>query len=286
MKKLLLSLLLVMLVLSSCSNQRPHAELTAKNDVILKVDNESLTNETVWNMLKNQSTTINRYIINQAQQAFFSTKVPVDEELMKQAKLELESYKAQFGEAWPLIAKGNSDETLINDQFIPLIQESKFFELYYTENQAEILKNTSPVKLILLQFADQTTADNALADLNNQVDVAQVANKYLVKGITNNPKEQLIAKSKLSAAVVSALESGLELNKWAFVKDANLFVLVYPIETDSTKLADEYKDAFLADTAAKTSIIKQGIKQLGLMIHDQDVYDNLLADQTFGEYIK
>lgn len=287
MKKLLF-ILFIALLLIGCSSNRATANISNKDEVLFKVGEQTVTANTIWEMAKNQGDTINQYIISTTRSTLISEKVPVSDEIKKQAADNLANYKAQLGEFWTKFSGGLSDEEIIEKQFIPIAQETAFFEQYYNDNKDKLLNDKKPVKLYLLQFADSNTATKALDELKNNTALETVITNNPVAGIKNLASEQLVNLSDLPEAVKKHLtDDKLELNQWNQSPiEAGTFYLVKAVELDSSKLEAEFKDAYLSNKNELQAILTDLIKNSNLKIYDQDVYENIKKSKTFGVYFK
>lgn len=287
MKKLLF-ILFIALLLIGCSSNRATANISNKDEVLFKVGEQTVTANTIWEMAKNQGDTINQYIISTTRSTLISEKVPVSDEIKKQAADDLANYKAQLGEFWAQFSGGLSDEEIIEKQFIPIAQETAFFEQYYNDNKDKLLNDKKPVKLYLLQFVDSNTATKALDELKNNTALETVITNDPVAGIKNLASEQLVNLSDLPEAVKKHLtDDKLELNQWNQSPiEAGTFYLVKAVELDSSKLEAEFKDAYLSNQNELQAILTDLIKNSNLKIYDQDVYENIKKSETFGVYFK
>ena len=287
MKKII-SLLTILLILVGCSSNSS-TQISDKDDVLFKIEDTSVTKGEVYNMLRYQQ--VGQIIINDAQNMLVESKVELTDEIRAEAQAMLEESKEQFGDYFEAYYGRGDDEELLETVFIPAVRQRKLLENYFEDNKDTIISEADPVKLNILYYDSQETAQNAIDLLNDGKSIADVLDEL---GTTSNhgvsrEKPTVIAKNKLDDVVVRFIESeeGLLEN---FTKSPLMdvteakFYVVKLIEDDNEALTEEYKEVFLADQEAGSKVIVDLFKAANFEVYDQAIYDGIKANEQLSDF--
>ena len=287
MKKII-SLLTILLILVGCSSNSS-TQITDKDDVLFKIEDTSVTKGEVYNMLRYQQ--VGQIIINDAQNMLVESKVELTDEIRAEAQEMLEESKEQFGDYFEAYYGRGDDEELLETVFIPAVRQRKLLENYFEDNKDTIISEADPVKLNILYYDSQETAQNAIDLLNDGKSIADVLDEL---GTTSNhgvsrEKPTVIAKNKLDDVVVRFIESEEGLLK-NFTKSPLMdvteakFYVVKLIEDDNEALTEEYKGVFLADQEAGSKVIVDLFKAANFEVYDQAIYDGIKANEQLSDF--
>ena len=287
MKKII-SLLTILLILVGCSSNSS-TQISDKDDVLFKIEDTSVTKGEVYNMLRYQQ--VGQIIINDAQNMLVESKVELTDEIRAEAQEMLEESKEQFGDYFEAYYGSGDDEELLETVFIPAVRQRKLLENYFEDNKDTIISEADPVKLNILYYDSQETAQNAIDLLNDGKSIADVLDEL---GTTSNhgvsrEEPTVIAKNKLDDVVVRFIESeeGLLEN---FTKSPLMdvteakFYVVKLIEDDNEALTEEYKEVFLADQEAGSKVIVDLFKAANFEVYDQAIYDGIKANEQLSDF--
>jgi foldase protein PrsA len=287
MKKII-SLLTILLILVGCS-LNSSTQISDKDDVLFKIEDTSVTKGEVYNMLRYQQ--VGQIIINDAQNMLVESKVELTDEIRAEAQAMLEESKEQFGDYFEAYYGRGDDEELLETVFIPAVRQRKLLENYFEDNKDTIISEADPVKLNILYYDSQETAQNAIDLLNDGKSIADVLDEL---GTTSNhgvsrEEPTVIAKNKLDDVVVRFIESeeGLLEN---FTKSPLMdvteakFYVVKLIEDDNEALTEEYKEVFLADQEAGSKVIVDLFKAANFEVYDQAIYDGIKANEQLSDF--
>lgn len=287
MKKII-SLLTILLILVGCSSNSS-TQISDKDDVLFKIEDTSVTKGEVYNMLRYQQ--VGQIIINDAQNMLVESKVELTDEIRAEAQAMLEESKEQFGDYFEAYYGRGDDEELLETVFIPAVRQRKLLENYFEDNKDTIISEADPVKLNILYYDSQETAQNAIDLLNDGKSIADVLDEL---GTTSNhgvsrEEPTVIAKNKLDDVVVRFIESeeGLLEN---FTKSPLMdvteakFYVVKLIEDDNEALTEEYKEVFLADQEAGSKVIVDLFKAANFEVYDQAIYDGIKANEQLSDF--
>lgn len=287
MKKII-SLLTILLILVGCSSNSS-TQITDKDDVLFKIEDTSVTKGEVYNMLRYQQ--VGQIIINDAQNMLVESKVELTDEIRAEAQEMLEESKEQFGDYFEAYYGRGDDEELLETVFIPAVRQRKLLENYFEDNKDTIISEADPVKLNILYYDSQETAQNAIDLLNDGKSIADVLDEL---GTTSNhgvsrEEPTVIAKNKLDDVVVRFIESEEGLLK-NFTKSPLMdvteakFYVVKLIEDDNEALTEEYKEVFLADQEAGSKVIVDLFKAANFEVYDQAIYDGIKANEQLSDF--
>lgn len=287
MKKII-SLLTILLILVGCSSNSS-TQITDKDDVLFKIEDTSVTKGEVYNMLRYQQ--VGQIIINDAQNMLVESKVELTDEIRAEAQEMLEESKEQFGDYFEAYYGSGDDEELLETVFIPAVRQRKLLENYFEDNKDTIISEADPVKLNILYYDSQETAQNAIDLLNDGKSIADVLDEL---GTTSNhgvsrEEPTVIAKNKLDDVVVRFIESEEGLLK-NFTKSPLMdvteakFYVVKLIEDDNEALTEEYKEVFLADQEAGSKVIVDLFKAANFEVYDQAIYDGIKANEQLSDF--
>lgn len=287
MKKII-SLLTILLILVGCS-LNSSTQISDKDDVLFKIEDTSVTKGEVYNMLRYQQ--VGQIIINDAQNMLVESKVELTDEIRAEAQEMLEESKEQFGDYFEAYYGSGDDEELLETVFIPAVRQRKLLENYFEDNKDTIISEADPVKLNILYYDSQETAQNAIDLLNDGKSIADVLDEL---GTTSNhgvsrEEPTVIAKNKLDDVVVRFIESEEGLLK-NFTKSPLMdvteakFYVVKLIEDDNEALTEEYKEVFLADQEAGSKVIVDLFKAANFEVYDQAIYDGIKANEQLSDF--
>lgn len=287
MKKII-SLLTILLILVGCS-LNSSTQISDKDDVLFKIEDTSVTKGEVYNMLRYQQ--VGQIIINDAQNMLVESKVELTDEIRAEAQEMLEESKEQFGDYFEAYYGRGDDEELLETVFIPAVRQRKLLENYFEDNKDTIISEADPVKLNILYYDSQETAQNAIDLLNDGKSIADVLDEL---GTTSNhgvsrEEPTVIAKNKLDDVVVRFIESEEGLLK-NFTKSPLMdvteakFYVVKLIEDDNEALTEEYKEVFLADQEAGSKVIVDLFKAANFEVYDQAIYDGIKANEQLSDF--
>lgn len=287
MKKIL-SILLVLMILVGCSSNSS-TQITNKDEVLFKIEDEAVTKGDVYSMLRYQQ--IGQIIINDAQAKLVESKIELTDDLKQEAQTMLDESKSQLGEFFATYYGDSDDETLIETVFLPATQQKKFLENYFAENQDSIIEEAKPKKVVLLTYETQETAQQVIDKLNAGSSLEDIITEF---GANNNAgfntaRESVLAESNLPTVVVDFLNSDegktKEYSKTPLVDASGTkYYVVKLVEDNASVLVDEYKASFLTDQAAANKVMVEYFKNANFEVYDQAIYDGIKATEQLKDF--
>lgn len=281
MKKLL-TILFALLILVGCS-QKGYSELSDGSEVIFKGPDTTYTRQDLYKSLKVASEEdIDADILKK-----IAINLNVDlSDVEKEAQETLEMYKS-MGYEQMITAYYGSEEAFIEMYKSNGIM-TKLSEVYVNDNYDKLVADDKPVKMQLVNFDSQDTANKFVEEVNGGKKFEDAAAE---NGYTNECNVQVYldsdetlpinVKSYLNETVSTGLSSIIIVTNTSTDADGNLTTVdSYYVLNIISKNPDEFKEDYVQ--ARITASGEEGVKEYLFSTHDikfydQDIYEIMKA---------
>ncbi len=273
MKKLLCALL-ALLVLSGCSNTG-----TAVSDpqgVVLTINEKEYTREELYSFMVANGASY--YVVNEAQKLILNAEVPQTEEMVTTAEESMAGFKEMFGESFlPYLQSMGypTEESYLND--LVVAEQLKVLDRQYIESNYETLAaRFAPKQFQLLEYADEASATNAIAELDAGTDFEEVAANT---GSTNTGAPLIYTtQSTFDLNVLYELES-LSIGEHSPVtvpsSDTTKYYVVKLLETDTTVLKEDVINELMTLGATAEETITHYFGEYDFQIYDPTIHEQV-----------
>lgn len=273
MKKILLSLC-ALLLLTGCSDA--YGKLTDGNTVLFAIGDTQVTKDDLFKTMKAQAS--GYAAISEATRVILENEVPITPEIEEAAKASLETYRATYGESFPLMLQsyGYADEDdFYTNSLLVNAQLTELTKKYVTDNFDQLVKTHDPKEAIILTFATEADALAAKADLESGIDGITVGSTY---NSSSAGAERIITTSTdLDTNVKSFIQNATEntISDVIVGSENETYSIVQITEVDPNNLKDEITTvlANLDTTASESDVFY--FKKYGFKIYDKDLFDNI-----------
>ena len=288
MKKTPILFVCAAMTLTGCSGAT--ATIKDKDETIMTIGDTKYTKGDEYDLLKISTGT--DLTMELVKQAIYKQEVKVTKEMKKKAQEQVNNYKENmenFDEQIQSLGYKNSTQYM-NKVLIPSLQASELTEKYFTDAKKDIQKTYKPSKARIIQCENKATAKKALKALKNGTDPEEVAQQYMVDSAKYSGKETLVTTktTDLSTRLINTLSK---------TKKAGVIDEVFTNESSGTTYAyvavlvsNTYKDikddvytTLSSDDDVTKACLVYYLKKYNFEVHDQDVFNNLKANNP--EYL-
>ena len=288
MKKTPILLVCAAMMLTGCSGAT--ASISDKDKAIMTIGDTKYTKGDEYELLKVSTGT--DLTMELVKQAIYKQEVKVTKEMKEKAQEQVNNYKENmenFDKQIHSLGYKNSKQYM-NKVLIPSLQASELTEKYFTDAKKDVQKTYKPSKARIIQCENKATAKKALKALKSGTDPEEVAQQYMVDSAKYSGKETLITTktTDLSTRLINTLSK---------TKKAGVIDEVFTNESSGTTYAyvavlvsNTYKDikddvytTLSSDDDVTKACLVYYLKKYNFEVHDQDVFNNLKANNP--EYL-
>ena len=288
MKKTPILFVCASMMLTGCSGAT--ATIKDKDETIMTIGDTKYTKGDEYDLLKISTGT--DLTMELVKQAIYKQEVKVTKEMKEKAQEQVNNYKENmenFDKQIHSLGYKNSKQYM-NKVLIPSLQASELTEKYFTDAKKDIQKTYKPSKARIIQCENKATAKKALKALKNGTDPEEVAQQYMVDSAKYSGKETLVTTktTDLSTRLINTLSK---------TKKAGVIDEVFTNESSGTTYAyvavlvsNTYKDikddvytTLSSDDDVTKACLVYYLKKYNFEVHDQDVFNNLKANNP--EYL-
>lgn len=277
----------LLLVVSGCSDASTN--VSNHSEALITVGDEKITKGDLYEGLSVQgeitpiTTAMDKQVVKVA--------VPVTDEIEKEAKASLASYKESVGEDnWTdhLSSNGYKDEDDFYKNSILLnIRKGKITENYVKENFDELNEQYKTRKLQIMVCEDKDKAKEAIAALKENDDMSAVATKYGVTTTYNGSEGIYTNQSGIPSAVWNEIMNTKDGKTFSSAIHDSTTGTYYIVKVVSSKAKKEFKDDAINTIKNLTTTNEDGytieevaynyyLNKAGYSIHDATIYSYLL----------
>lgn len=276
------------MMLTGCSGAT--ATIKDKDETIMTIGDTKYTKGDEYELLK--ISTGSDLTMELVKQAIYKQEVKVTKEMKEKAQEQVNNYKENmenFDKQIHSLGYKNSKQYM-NKVLIPSLQASELTEKYFTDAKKDIQKKYKPSKARIIQCENKATAKKALKALKSGTDPEEVAQQYMIDSAKYSGKETLITTktTDLSTRLINTLSK---------TKKAGVIDEVFTNESSGTTYAyvavlvsNTYKDikddvytTLSSDDDVTKACLVYYLKKYNFEVHDQDVFNNLKANNP--EYL-
>ena len=276
MKKLLITLF-ALLMLVGCSS-KGYSKISDGDEVLFKGPDITYTKDELYNSLKKASEeSIENDIINKIAAKMNLDLQKVDEE----AEEMLQLYKSMGYES-AIIAYYGSDESFkqmyINDGILKLLSGK-----YIDEKYDELISKDKPVKMQLVSFGDEETANKFIEDINSgsTFETAAINNGYTTEttpsvyidsdDLVVDVKQYLNETNNLGlSSIITSTSSSTDAN--GNISNLNTYYVLNIISRDAKEFLDDYK-AVKQENLDTVTVKNWLFENHNIEFFDQDIYE-------------
>lgn len=288
MKKTPILFVCATMMLTGCSGAT--ATIKDKDETIMTIGDTKYTKGDEYELLKVSTGT--DLTMELVKRAIYKQEVKVTKEMKEKAQEQVNNYKENmenFNEQIQSLGYKNSKQYM-NKVLIPSLQASELTEKYFTDAKKDVQKTYKPSKARIIQCENKATAKKALKALKSGTDPEEVAQQYMVDSAKYSGKETLITTktTDLSTRLINTLSK---------TKKAGVIDEVFTNESSGTTYAyvavlvsNTYKDikddvytTLSSDDDVTKACLVYYLKKYNFEVHDQDVFNNLKANNP--EYL-
>lgn len=288
MKKTPILFVCAVMMLTGCSGAT--ATIKDKDETIMTIGDTKYTKGDEYELLK--ISTGSDLTMELVKQAIYKQEVKVTKEMKEKAQEQVNNYKENmenFDKQIHSLGYKNSKQYM-NKVLIPSLQASELTEKYFTDAKKDIQKKYKPSKARIIQCENKATAKKALKALKSGTDPEEVAQQYMIDSAKYSGKETLITTktTDLSTRLINTLSK---------TKKAGVIDEVFTNESSGTTYAyvavlvsNTYKDikddvytTLSSDDDVTKACLVYYLKKYNFEVHDQDVFNNLKANNP--EYL-
>lgn len=288
MKKTPILFVCAAMMLTGCSGDT--ATIKDKDETIMTIGDTKYTKGDEYELLKVSTGT--DFTMELVKQAIYKQEVKVTKEMKEKAQEQVNNYKENmenFDKQIHSLGYKNSKQYM-NKVLIPSLQASELTEKYFTDAKKDVQKTYKPSKARIIQCENKATAKKALKALKSGTDPEEVAQQYMVDSAKYSGKETLVTTktTDLSTRLINTLSK---------TKKAGVIDEVFTNESSGTTYAyvavlvsNTYKDikddvytTLSSDDDVTKACLVYYLKKYNFEVHDQDVFNNLKANNP--EYL-
>lgn len=269
--------------LTGCSDAS--AKLKDKNTALIKIGNKTITKGDVFSSM--EAMTGADTAINDAMNTISSKEVEVTEDIKKQAKDTLKTYKSMYGDTFStyLESTGMSEEDYMNEYLIPSLLAEQLNYKYVDEKWDDLVKMYKPVKATVLQFGSADDANAALSELKGgTADTAKIAKAH---NSTTEPKSKIYTNQStdLDSMVRAALTSLTPDDGWTFAtgSDGASFYALHVDDTDAENFRKDLTETFVNTKNVQNDAKTFYFKKYGFHIYDITIYNGV--SEKYPDYL-
>lgn len=273
MKKILVALF-TLFVLVGCT-EKGYSQISNGDDIIFKGQDIEYKKSDLYKTLKVSSDTVIEDDILRK----IAIKLNVDIDTMSQeAQDEVDMYASLYDEATLMAYK----EQLISEKIL-----TELTDIYLDENFKELAKEDNPVKMQMVSFADENTANLFIEEVNSGVDFQTAATDngyqsecpvrvYFDSDITSlNVKSYInsTASNGLSSIIIETTSS---TNENGETVETNTYYVINIESRNAEEFVDDYKTAKL-ERIGTDGVIEYMFDSHDIKFYDQDLYEKMIA---------
>lgn len=275
MKKLFLSSLVALILLSGCGNKV--AQVSEKNSVVITIGDQKVTKGELYSYM-NAYKSSSAYL--KLRQLIVEKEVPITPEIEKTAKEGLAQDKAQMGTDYELFlaSMGFKDETEYYEKaFLPMIQAIELFKTYVKDHLNELKDQYLPVLVRLMKIEDEAEAKKALQAVKDGGNFETIARKY--SDIFFPGTEEVVTQiSPYPKNVLSEIQTqtGPTLIQAPVYDETNkVYYIIQVISVDVNKYTDEFIDRIQSEDKLITAMYANYAKKGNFKVYDIEVLTSL-----------
>lgn len=288
MKKTPILFVCAAMMLTGCSGET--ATIKDKDETIMTIGDTKYTKGDEYELLK--ISTGSDLTMELVKQAIYKQEVKVTKEMKEKAQKQVNDYKENmenFDEQIHSLGYKNSKQYM-NKVLIPSLQASELTEKYFTDAKKDIQKTYKPSKARIIQCENKATAKKALKALKNGTDPEEVAQQYMVDSAKYSGKETLVTTktTDLSTRLINTLsktkKSGVIDEVFTNESSGTTYAYVAVLVSNTYKdIKDDVYTALSSDDDVTKACLVYYLKKYNFEVHDQDVFNNLKANNP--EYL-
>lgn len=281
MKKINIALIGILLTstLTGCTDAV--AKLKDSNTALFSVGSSTVTKGDLYSYM---STSGGSVAISNASTTIAREEIPVTDEMRESAKETLEAYKSYYGDTFAkhLEQIGMTEEEYVEDNLIASQQASQLPNKYVEENFDVLVAAFSPVKATVLDFANQTDADNALAALKEDDSDIKAILEENNSSSTGEASVYTIDSTSLDAVVRTILNSSKPEDGWVKFEnsDGSTYTIIRIEDNDPNNYKEEAIDAIASISTVQNDSTKHWFTKYNFHIYDKKVYDDVKANYS------
>lgn len=283
MMKKLLTILALSLILVGCGNKTTN--VSSPNTALIKVGTQEISTGQVYSALLSQDAA--GAVKSMATLLVLNKEVAITDEMKAEAQTQLDDFTANVGDdvAMYLEYYGYADlDEYLNKGILPTLQQDTLVTTYLTENYDTLSTTYLPKMVRIMEVADATLAETALADVKAGQEFATVAALYSSSSYPGN-EELVYSTSDLPDVVLT----------WMNLQTTPTLSMVIPDTTNATnyivqitaadpaKMKEDVITAFTLDTTFIDEALKAAFVKNGFKLYDKTIYDAFVV--TYADYL-
>ena len=275
MKKTPILFVCAAMMLTGCSGAT--ATIKDKDETIMTIGDTKYTKGDEYELLKVSTGT--DLTMELVKQAIYKQEVKVTKEMKEKAQEQVDNYKENmenFDKQIQSLGYKNSKQYM-NKVLIPSLQASELTEKYFTDAKKDIQKTYKPSKARIIQCENKATAKKALKALKSGTDPEEVAQQYMIDSATYSKTTDLSTRliNKLSKAKKAGVIDEVFTNE----SSGNTYAYVAVLVSNTYKdIKDEVYTTLSSDDDITKECLVYYLKKYNFEVHDQDVFNNLKAN--------
>ncbi len=258
-------------------------DISNGNEVLFTVGSTKITNDDIFRplFLSGGFSAVNSKVSS----IIYEKEVPMNDELTKKAKAELDKFKQSVGENLEAVLSQAGCDTIdeyYEKYIVPSVQNTQLAKKFLEANAEDQITTYKPVKARIIACTAEENAKKALQAVNDGQDFEATAKQY-GKTDTYNGKEIVVNQSSQLPSSVWAKISVIT-DKEAMINEVIADTsdaenpMYYVVKVTNTKAMDEFKEEALQSILDKSTSIKQEamvhyLKQYNFHVYDIDIYN-------------
>lgn len=288
MKKTPILFVCAAMMLTGCSGDT--ATIKDKDETIMTIGDTKYTKGDEYELLKVSTGT--DLTMELVKQAIYKQEVKVTKEMKEKAQEQVNNYKENmenFDKQIHSLGYKNSKQYM-NKVLIPSLQASELTEKYFTDAKKDVQKTYKPSKARIIQCENKATAKKALKALKSGTDPEEVAQQYMVDSAKYSGKETLVTTktTDLSTRLINTLSKtkkpGVIDEVFTNESSGTTYAYVAVLVSNTYKdIKDDVYTTLSSDDDVTKACLVYYLKKYNFEVHDQDVFNNLKANNP--EYL-
>jgi len=283
MKKLLLSLITIMAVLSlSACAVDGNAEISNPDEALITIGEDTITKGDVYSLMENES--IVPIILNNVNEKIFDQIVTLDEETIAAIETEfnetITNYGGEESFLYTLQQYGYPDIETYKQELYNSAKASELVKAYATDNIENYQTEYSPKMIQTMGFSNQEDASKALELLESGKTFEEVATEMEYTA-TIEPKLATNYSTDIPSVIIVALtatnETGILPTTFAN-EDNSIYYVANVTDIDVNNFTDTFVEMLSADSTIATEVIVSYYDSMDFHVYDQKLYDKFLAE--------
>ena len=269
--------------LTGCSDAS--AKLKDKNTALITIGNKTITKGDVFSSMEAMAGADTA--VNDAMNTISAKEVEVTDEIKKQAKDTLKTYKSMYGDTFStyLESTGMSEDDYMNEYLIPSLLAEQLNYKYVDEKWDDLVKMYKPVKATVLQFSSADDANAALSELKGGTADAATAAKSHNSTSDGSSKIYTNQSSDLDSMVRAALTSLTPDDGWTFAtgSDGASFYALHTDDVDAENFRNDLTETFVNTQNVQNDAKTYYFKKYGFHIYDITIYNGV--SEKYPDYL-